>query len=62
MEAPAMERVGGGPALVMVAPDVCGTGGCKPGMERVGLAPLTSIKDSSEIQTLPGDSCCKYRG
>ena len=28
----------------MVAPAVCGMGGCKPGTERVGSAPLTSVK------------------
>ena len=49
MEAPAVgatERVGGRhimPAVVMVAPAVCGTGGCKPGTERVGSTPLTSV-------------------
>ena len=31
------------PVAMMVAPAVGGTGGCKPGTERVGLAPLTSV-------------------
>ena len=40
------ERAGGGhiiPVAVMVAPAVGGTGGCKPGTERVSSAPLTSV-------------------
>ena len=28
----------------MVTPAVGGTGGCKPGTERVGLAPLTTLQ------------------
>ena len=41
-----MERVGGRhimPVAEMTAPAVGGMGGCKPGTERVGSAPLTSV-------------------
>ena len=49
MRAPAVggtEKVGGGhimPVAVMVALAVGGRRGCKPGMERVVSAPLTSV-------------------
>ena len=46
----------------MVATTVGGTGGCKPGQGGSVRPHLPASTDSSVIQTLPGDSCCNYRG